>query len=84
MNRTGQSNYYESKDLSVATFLYATGVVSLIDTVKVSSKEIYFRFSPKDKADELVRQYWNLQAPPIQPKALMTAMRDIKDLIFAS
>ena len=84
MNRTGQPNYYESKDLSVATFLYATWLVSLIDTIKVSPKEIYFRSSPKDKADELVRQYWNLQAPPIQPKALMTAMGDIKDLIFAS
>ena len=84
MNRTNNENsVYETKDLSLAAFLYASGKVKLISTRRLPNREIYFLYSPCEVAESLIQQYWNLQAPPIQPKILLGAIRDIKDLIFA-
>lgn len=77
------NNAFETKDLPITSYLYASGKVKLISTRKLQNREIYFIFSPRNIAENLVQQYWNLQAPAIQPKVLFSAMRDIKDLIFA-
>jgi len=72
----------EIKDISICSFLYATGLVQLISKRKLQNGETYFLFSPKQKAEELIQQYWNAQAPAIQPKKLFGAYRDIKDMLF--
>jgi len=73
----------EVKDLQVASYLYATQLVKIVGKKRLSSGTVLLQFSPKDKVDELISLYWNLQAPPIQPKDLLNAQRDIKDLIFS-
>ena len=73
----------EVKDLQVASYLYATQLVKVVGKKRLSSGTVLLQFSPKDKVDELISLYWNLQAPPIQPKDLLNAQRDIKDLIFS-
>lgn len=72
----------EIKDISLASYLYASGQVKLVGKKRLPSGELYFQFSPKDTAETLINRYWNLQAPEIQPKALFSALRDLKDIIF--
>lgn len=71
------------KDISLVAYLFATGKVTLLERQRNSKGDIYFIFSQKDKVDELIAQYWNLQAPVIQPKQLFSAMRDVKDMLFS-
>lgn len=73
----------EVKDLQVASYLYATQLVKLVGKKRLSNGTVLIQFSPKDKVEELISLYWNLQAPSIQPKDLLNAQRDIKDLIFS-
>lgn len=79
-----KEDVFETKDLSLAAFLYASGEVELITTKKTINREIYFLYTPREIAEKLVQKYWNLQAPSIQPKLLFGALRDIKDMIFGS
>lgn len=72
----------EIRDISICSFLYATGLVQLIGKRKLQNGDIYFQFTPKKTAEELIQQYWSSKAPPIQPKTLFSALRDIKDMIF--
>jgi hypothetical protein len=44
---------------------------------------VLLQFSPKNTAQELITKYWNFQAPAIQPKALLSALRDVKDMVFS-
>lgn len=83
MNRIGNSQLSEIKDISLAAYLYATGLVELSGTKRPSRNEVIFLFSPADKVQSLLQQYWNLQAPVIQPKQLFSALRDVKDIIFS-
>jgi hypothetical protein len=78
-----KSDVFECKDISICAFLYATGLVKLVGKRKLQNGEVFLQFSTKDKADELVKLYWNLQAPFIQPKQLFSARRDVQDLIFS-
>jgi hypothetical protein len=80
----GMENTVETKDISLVAYLFATGKVTLAGKRKLSSGEIYFAFTPKKLSEELITQYWNLQAPSIQPKHLFSAMRDVKDMIFGT
>ncbi len=86
MESTGDINTlcFEIKDLSIASFLYSTREITFLGKRKLSNGDVVFRFAPKDKAEEMVTKYWNLQAPIIQPKVLFSALRDLKDMIFAS
>lgn len=78
------SSFLELKDLSIASFLLASEQVNLIGKRKLPSGEILFQFSPKEVAEQLVKAYWSLNAPIIQPKKLFSAQRDLKDMIFGS
>lgn len=70
------------KDLNVASFLMATGLVKLAGTERNHNKTAYFHFSPREKADALISQYWSDNAPAVQPRILFNAMRNLKDVIF--
>jgi hypothetical protein len=76
-------NTVETKDISIVAYLFATGKVTLAGKRKLPSGEIYFSFAPKNLSNDLITQYWNLQAPSIQPKQLFSALRDVKDMIFS-
>ncbi len=84
MDKNGipQGNIIELKDIAVAAYLYSTNQVKLIGKRRLSNGEVLFQFSPKDVAESLINSYWNSEAPPIQPKKLFSAQRDLKDMIF--
>ncbi len=82
MENNGQTSYLEVRDIFLASYLYASNIVSLIGKRRLPTGEVLFQFDPKHKADELVTLYWSLKAPTIQPKLLFSAQRDLKDMIF--
>jgi hypothetical protein len=55
---------YFTKNLNIASYLYASGL-QLIGT-KTNNREVYFLFSPEDKAKNLVDGYFsgNAQVNP--------------------
>ncbi len=81
-NNISQNNLFELKDIAVAAYLYSTNQVKLIGKRRLPNGEVLFQFSPKEVAENLINQYWNSEAPPIQPKKLFSAQRDLKDMIF--
>lgn len=70
------------RDLSIASYLLASGAVSLMGTHKTSNGDVFFQFSPKSQVERLISLYWADNAPAIQPRKLFGAQRDLKDLIF--
>jgi len=78
------NNILELKDIALASYLYASNKVAFIGKRKLSTGSVLFQFSPKDKANEMINAYWQLNAPAIQPKLLFSAQRDLKDMIFGS
>ncbi|MEN9328650.1 MAG: hypothetical protein RI947_1458 [Candidatus Parcubacteria bacterium] len=83
MERDTPQNIVEIKDLSIAAYLYSTSQVKYVGKRRLSSGDVLFQFSTRSIAEQLISDYWNLSAPPIQPKQLFNAMRDLKDIIFA-
>jgi len=71
------------RGLNIASFLMATGEVTLVKVERTTDHIAYFHFQPKEKAESLVAVYWADQAPSIQPRKLFGAQRDLKDLIFS-
>jgi hypothetical protein len=80
--KISQSSYLQVKDLAVSAYLYSSEAVRLLGKERLPNGTVVFLFSPKEEAEKLVDQYWNLQAPPIQAKLLFSAQRDLKDMIF--
>ena len=75
-----EQDQYKTKTLNIAAFLYASGL-QLIDTLKVNN-EVFFIFTPKDRAEELVSNYFAGTAS-IDPRELFARLNDLKDLIFS-
>lgn len=73
-------DHYKTKILNIASFLYASGL-QLVETTKVEG-DVYFIFSPKDKAEDLVRKYFSNTAI-CNPKELFARLNDLRDLIFS-
>lgn len=83
MDNKQPSTTFEIKDISVASYLYASKKVEFIGKRRLSSGEVLFQFHPYEAAKWLVEAYWSLQAPLIQPKDLFSAQRDLKDIIYS-
>jgi len=71
------------RDLSIASFLMATGEVTLVKVERTTDNIAFLHFQPKEKAESLVKAYWADSAPNLQPRRLFGAQRDLKDLIFS-
>lgn len=71
---------YKTKILNIAAFLYAAGL-HLENTIRVDG-DIFFIFTPKDKAARLVEQYFAGTAA-INPRELFARLNDLRDLIFS-
>lgn len=70
----------ELKTLNLAAFLYASGL-HLVGTKRVNG-EVFFIFSPKDKAEKLLERYF-ADTATINPKELFSKLNDLRDLIFS-
>lgn len=82
-NEQPVSNSLPVRDLSVSSYLMATGEVKLIKVERSSEKIAFFHFQPKEEAERLVADYWADRAKNLQPRQLFAAQRDLKDLIFS-
>ncbi len=82
-NTLQKNNVLEIKDLSLVAYLFSLKEISFMGKRKLPNGTVVFLFSPSDKAEQLISLYWALEAPPIQPKQLFSAQRDIKDMIFS-
>jgi len=76
-----ETNIYSTKTLSIAAFLYASKAVQLVKTERIN-REVYFYFSPKDIAEQLVDTYFAGTAT-VNPRELFARLNDLKDLIFS-
>lgn len=84
IERKVENSVLEIRDLSISAYLYSENSIHFLGVRKLPNGDCIFRFSPKDCAEKLIQQYWNLQAPPIQPKTLFSSLRDMKDMIFGN
>jgi len=71
---------YKTKILNIAAFLYASGL-HLKETTRVGS-DIFFIFTPKDKAEQLVEGYFSGTAK-VSPREFVARLNDLRDLIFS-
>lgn len=71
---------YRVKTLSIAAFLYASGL-KLARTARVNH-EVFFIFSPKNDAELLVEKYFAGTAT-VDPRELFARLNDLRDLIFS-
>lgn len=70
---------YRTKILNVSAFLSASGL-RLVGTKKVN-EEVFFIFTPKEKAQKLASEYFSGQAK-VDPREMMARLNDLRDLIF--
>ena len=75
-----QTRFYKTKILNIAAFLYASGL-QLVETSRVNG-EVFFIFDPKEKAEELIEQYFADKAT-VNPRELFARLNDLRDLIFS-
>ena len=70
---------YGTKTLNIAAFLYTSGL-HLSETRKLN-REILFVFTPKDRAQRLVEDYFADKAS-VNPRELFARLSNLKDIIF--
>lgn len=72
---------YSTKNLSIASYLYASGI-QFCGASNING-EFFFKFTPKDKAENLVQLYFSGTAT-VNPRDLFSRLHDLKDIIFQS
>ena len=72
---------YRTKDLSEASFLYASG--KKLMKLENQDKKVWFVFECRDSCEELANSFWRRDAV-INAKEFSDAIRTLKDLIFNS
>lgn len=83
MEQNQQSKTYPLRDLSLASFLLASEIVTLI-RVEKKHNIVIFHFSPADKAQTLASAYFSDRPPYIPARKLFGSRRDLQDLIFSN
>lgn len=68
------------RNIQLSSFLAASNL-QLVSTKK-ESDTVYFEFSPKKKAQELLNDYFAGRAT-VDPRELFARFNDLKDLIFS-
>ncbi len=71
---------YSTKNLNIASYLYASGV-QFAGSNNING-EFFFKFTPKDKAEQLVQLYFS-GAATVNPRELFSRLHDLKDIIFS-
>lgn len=71
---------YTTKNLNLAAFLYSAGL-EFCGSTRIG-KEVSFNFSPKERAESLIDDYFKGTAK-VNPRELFAKLNDLKDLIFS-
>ncbi len=72
-------NYFRTKDLAEASFLYASSI-KLIQLDQDNGR-FWFVFEDKDRCEQLTDSFWSKEAS-VNAKEYADAIRTLKDLIF--
>lgn len=70
---------YRTKNINIGAYLYASNL-KLLKTTRING-EVFFLFSPKARAEELINQYFAGTAN-VNPRELFARLNDLRDLIF--
>jgi len=70
------------RDLNIASYLLASGEVTLVKTERKENKLVLFHFTPKNKVELLVDSYYS-DTNPLSARNIFNAQRSLKDLIFS-
>ena len=70
---------YSTRNLNIAAYLFASGV--RFAGAKKEERGYLFKFTPTNKAEELVNSYF-LGSASVNPKELFARLNDLRDLIF--
>lgn len=81
MRQKEREDIFETSQLNIAAYLYASGL-SLLGNRRFG-KSIYFQFSEKRKAEQLVSSYFTGTAT-INPQDLFEKLNTLRDLIFSN
>lgn len=76
------NDIYETKDKQITPFLLTRQDIKFLGT-KVVGRIIYFQFSPREKALELVNLFITRKVNPVQPKDLLEAVETYRDFVFS-
>lgn len=68
------------RNIQLSSFLTASGL-QLVSTTR-EGNEVYFEFSPKKQAQDLIADYFSDRAT-VNPRELFSRFNDLKDLIFS-
>ncbi len=78
-NKTINKGVYKTKDIFIASTLFAQGV-KLISTDWVNG-ECFFCFADAEKSEEVARKYFADEIK-ISPRTLFNSFKDIKSILF--
>lgn len=73
---------YKTKILNIAAYLYTSKELQFEGTERIG-KEVFFKFTPIQKADELVKEYFDGGAT-VNPRDLFARLNDLRDIIFSN
>lgn len=73
-------NYYRTKDLAEASFLYASN--KKLIRVENDNGKIWFIFDDKASCERLANSFWSKDAI-VNAKEFSDAIRTLKDIIFS-
>lgn len=71
---------YKTKNINIGAYLYASNL-KLLKTLRING-EVFFIFAPKDRAEELINQYFAGTAR-VSPREFVARLNDLRDLIFS-
>lgn len=74
-------NKYSTKSLVIASYLYTIPEVKFIGTDNQDSKNIRFKFEPRDVAEETVNNFYTGK-PMGNIREVFDAYQTLKDLLF--
>lgn len=72
-------NFYSTKDLYIASFLYAKGIK--LSSINKQGKICWFIFEDKTLCEQLIQRYF-AKTESVIAKDLSDAIRTLKDLLF--
>ena len=78
--REKMENKYRTKDLSEASFLYASG--QKLITLESDNERFWFVFEDKQACQHLIDAYWRKEAM-VNAKEFADSLRSLKDRIFS-
>jgi len=80
-NKLASANLHFEKDKQLAPYLLICEGVDFLG-VEHRSNIVFFKFSPNEKVQIAIKQFYDQEAVPVQPKVLLDAVERFKTEIY--